>query len=301
MKTLIVYNSIHHGNTEKIANAMARELNADLVKSSSVSEVDFSKYDLIGLGSGIYFGKHHVSILNLVEKMGDVKDKRFFIFSTSGSSENIFNKLNNELKKRITSKGGRIMGIFNCLGLDTIGPLKYVGGINKGRPDEDDLSKARAFAQSLMPKVLTLCLTVEDGKALLGMKKRGFGKGRWNGFGGKVEAGETIIEGAKREMLEESGLEIEELVERGIIEFDFLDTGKLLQVHIFEVLRYSGSPVETEEMRPEWFSLDKIPFDNMWADDPFWFPLFLDKKRFEGMIIFKDNDEIVRSTIKVLD
>ena len=47
-------------------------------------------------------------------------------------------------------------------------------------------------------KVLTLVFVQNDNKTLLGLKKRGFGKGRWNGFGGKVEKGETIVEGAKR-------------------------------------------------------------------------------------------------------
>jgi 8-oxo-dGTP pyrophosphatase MutT (NUDIX family) len=61
---------------------------------------------------------------------------------------------------------------------------------------------------TIKPKILTLCLTKEDGMILLGMKKRGFGEGRWNGFGGKVEEGETIVEAAIREMKEESGLTV---------------------------------------------------------------------------------------------
>lgn len=47
-------------------------------------------------------------------------------------------------------------------------------------------------------KVLTLALIRNQQRVLLGMKKRGFGQGLWNGFGGKVEEGETIKEAAKR-------------------------------------------------------------------------------------------------------
>ena len=58
-------------------------------------------------------------------------------------------------------------------------------------------------------KVLTLVLLREGTKVLLGMKKRGFGVGKWNGFGGKVEAGETVVEAAAREVNEECGLTVE--------------------------------------------------------------------------------------------
>jgi len=116
-----------------------------------------------------------------------------------------------------------------------------------------------------------------------------------------LEKGETLIEGAKREMLEESGVKVEEMEEKGCIDFHFMDTGKLMEVHIFEVLRYAGEPVETEEMRPQWFDLDKIPFADMWADDPYWFPLFLEKKKFRGRIIFKDNDEILSQEMEILN
>jgi 8-oxo-dGTP diphosphatase/2-hydroxy-dATP diphosphatase len=166
---------------------------------------------------------------------------------------------------------------------------------------EEDVKKIKELARNIEPKVLTLCLVLKEGKVLLGMKKRGFGEGRWNGFGGKVEKGETLIDGAKREMLEESGLMIEEMEERGCINFYFIDTGKLMEVHIFDVLKYAGEPVETEEMSPRWFKLEEIPFKNMWADDPYWFPLFLKKDKFKGMIIFKDNDEILNYELEVLN
>jgi 8-oxo-dGTP diphosphatase/2-hydroxy-dATP diphosphatase len=152
-----------------------------------------------------------------------------------------------------------------------------------------------------MKKVLNLCLIVEEGKILLGMKKRGFGAGRWNGFGGKVEEGETIEESAKREMMEESGIKIQDLEERGVIEFTFLDTGNIMEVHIFRILCYAGEPKETEEMRPQWFEIIDIPFTQMWPDDMYWMPLFLKNKKFKGEIAFKDENTIISHDLRVLE
>jgi 8-oxo-dGTP diphosphatase / 2-hydroxy-dATP diphosphatase len=292
MKTLIIYHSAS-GNTEKVAKALADELNADLIKALEIQSIDISKYDLIGLGSGVYFGRHHASLFSVMEKLGEIKNKRFFIFSTSGSGNNIFNKPDDLLKKKLSSKGARVLDSFGCRGHDTFGFFKLIGGLNKGHPDEKDLQSAKAFAEKLKAKKLTLCLIAKDGRILLGMKKRGFGEGRWNGFGGKVEAGESIVEGARRELLEESTIRAGEVEELGIINFDYLDTNKFLEVHIFSVKEYDGEPEETEEMRPQWFYLDEIPFDNMWPDDAYWFPLFLRGKNFRGKFLFEDNNKII--------
>lgn len=102
-----------------------------------------------------------------------------------------------------------------------------------------------------MKKVLTLCLVLKENKILLGLKKRGFGEGRWNGFGGKVEEGESVEEGAKRELLEESGIVAEKMEEVGVITFSFQEIPKIQEVHIFKILEYSGEVKETEEMKPE--------------------------------------------------
>jgi len=141
---------------------------------------------------------------------------------------------------------------------------------------------------------------VKEDKILLGMKKRGWGKGKWNGFGGKVEEGETIIEAAIREMKEESGLEINDLEEKGTVIFQYLDTRKLLEVHIFNVLKYSGEIMESEEMLPQWFDIKEIPFDNMWADDIYWMPLFLKGNKFKGEFVFENNDKLSSYKIETI-
>ncbi|XP_077412282.1 oxidized purine nucleoside triphosphate hydrolase isoform X2 [Vanacampus margaritifer] len=145
----------------------------------------------------------------------------------------------------------------------------------------------------LSTKLLTLVLVVEPGRVLLGMKKRGFGAGKWNGFGGKVESGETVEEGARRELLEESGLTVDTLEKVGNIQFEMESDKELLDVHIFRADSYNGAPTETEEMRPQWFDRNKIPFDQMWPDDKLWFPLLLQNRKFVGFFHFRGHDVIL--------
>lgn len=142
-------------------------------------------------------------------------------------------------------------------------------------------------------KILTLCIIHQHPKILLGMKKRGHGEGKWNGFGGKVEKGETIEQGAIREMKEESGIKISKMNKLGILEFAYQDGSGNMEVHIFYVKEFKGSPAETEEMKPKWFHIDEIPYNQMWSDDKYWLPMFLDEKSFKGKFIFNKFNEIV--------
>jgi len=135
-------------------------------------------------------------------------------------------------------------------------------------------------------KVLTLCIVHKDGKVLLGMKKRGFGTGRWNGFGGKMEEGETIETAARRELGEEAGIHAVEMKELGVLVFEFKDGTNPSEVHIFRVSDFNGEPTETEEMKPQWFETDQIPYGQMWPDDAHWMPLFLNGKNFKGKFLF---------------
>lgn len=137
-----------------------------------------------------------------------------------------------------------------------------------------------------MKKSLTLCMVCKDDKILLGMKKRGFGEGRWNGFGGKVDEGESIESAASRELREEVGLEPKDLNKVGILEFSFETDPKILEVHIFKISNYVGEPQESEEMKPQWFKFNEIPFKQMWPDDEYWFPYLLSGKLFKGKFHF---------------
>ncbi len=149
MKTLIVYTSIHHQNTEKVAKVMAEELGADLVPIGQAQLGTLTAYDLIGFGSGIYYMKFHKTLLQFVEGLPTVTGERAFIFSTSGDG-----KIENHaaFKELLVSRGFSVVGDFCCKAWDTWGPLKLFGGINKGRPNEEDLEGARVFARRLKEK-----------------------------------------------------------------------------------------------------------------------------------------------------
>ncbi len=151
-----------------------------------------------------------------------------------------------------------------------------------------------------MKKILTLCLIREGENILLGMKKRGFGEGRWNGFGGKLNEDEEIEEAAKREVMEEVNIEVNKLEKRGIIEFEFKGGSDIFEVHVFHTNEFNGNPVETEEMKPEWFNVNNIPFEEMWSGDRNWFPLFLAEKKFKGKFLFDEHDQVIDSNLCVV-
>ena len=134
---------------------------------------------------------------------------------------------------------------------------------------------------------LIIVLSKDKKRILLGMKKRGFGKGRWNGFGGKVEKGEGIRQAAVRELAEEIDIKPKELELRGTLIFYEADP-QPLEVHIFLCTDYEGKPKETEEMRPKWFSIERIPYQKMWPDDKYWLPMLLEGKEFKGKFYFQD-------------
>jgi flavodoxin len=146
MKAIIVYVSIAHGNTEKVAKAMAEALSAELFKPAEVNLQTLGIYDLVGFGSGVYNGKHHQDIFNLVARMSASPGKKAFVFSTSGYGTT---KPNERLIKELEAKGFQVIGNFACKGFDTAGINKLYGGAAKGHPNEQDLQAARAFTKNL--------------------------------------------------------------------------------------------------------------------------------------------------------
>lgn len=151
MKTLIVYHSIHHRNTEKIAKVIAKALHADTVSPpDKLKKTDLKKYDLVGFGSGIYFSMHHEKLFDLIDRLPTQHNKKAFLFATSGSWEVKFlNDFSLPLKTKLRNKGFMLIGTFTCRGYDTVGPLKAIGGLHKGRPDHADLQDAKKFALRL--------------------------------------------------------------------------------------------------------------------------------------------------------
>ena len=150
MKTLIIYTSLHHGNTEKVVRAMASVLNADLLRVEQANANVLAEYDLIGFGSGIYFGRHHKSLLDYVDRLPTLTNRKAFIFSTSGLRRIRFiHDFHKPLRGRLQQKGFNIVGEFSCRGFDTSRAANVVGGINRGRPNEKDLKQAEDFARGL--------------------------------------------------------------------------------------------------------------------------------------------------------
>lgn len=149
MRALIIYESIHHGNTEKVARVIADVLEAKLVKPEELDISKIAEYDVVGFGSGIYFGKHHKDLLNAVDNLPPQKNRTAFIFSTSGTGERNIEKSHRAIKKKLMGKGFTIAGEFSCRGFDTFGLLKLIGGISKGRPNASDLKNAENFAMHL--------------------------------------------------------------------------------------------------------------------------------------------------------
>jgi mutator protein MutT len=137
-----------------------------------------------------------------------------------------------------------------------------------------------------MRQITTLAIIENDDQVLLAMKKRGFGAGWWNGYGGKVDDGESIESAMVRELAEESGVVAKTYRQRAVIEFEFKDKDLVVEMHVFEVSSYQGQVVETEEMAPRWFNKTALPFDKMWPADKEWIPLFLAGKNLRGRVIF---------------
>lgn len=151
-------------------------------------------------------------------------------------------------------------------------------------------------------KITTLILIHQKDKLLLGLKKRGFGVGRWNGFGGKLNDGETIQQAAKRETNEEANIELGDLEKLGIMEFYWKNKADFcIEVNVFKSRIFSGIPTESEEMKPQWFDIKEIPYSQMWQDDKYWLPLFLDGKKFKGKFIFDDNDNILEKDLVIVE
>lgn len=153
-------------------------------------------------------------------------------------------------------------------------------------------------------KRLTLVLVTDGDRVLLGMKKRGFGAGRWNGFGGKIEKGETAAQAAARELREEAGLAVRRLgdLERvGTLYFTAKEDPDALRVAVFRLRTFVGLPAETEEMRPQWFAASEIPYDGMWPDDKYWLPVLLSGGRFLAEFAFDGEETIVGRAVMRAD
>lgn len=158
IRSLVVVYSYHHGNTEKVARAIADVLGAPVKTPQQVDPGEVTEFDLVGFGSGIYSARHHESLLDLADRIQPGNGRKAFLFSTFGAPAGLFRgeRLqeftgNNHaaLRERLESRGFTILGEFACPGWNTNSFLRFFGGLNGGRPDEGDLAEAAEFARRM--------------------------------------------------------------------------------------------------------------------------------------------------------
>jgi flavodoxin len=148
MKTAIVYYSAHHSNTKKLLDAITAASDVTLIEAVSNQHTDLSAYELIGFASGIYNSKFHGSVLRFAEENLPHGKKVFFIYTCGMKRKNY-----TDVIRRVTdSKGAQLLGVYGCLGFDTFGPLKLIGGVAKGRPNDEDISGAMKFFDEVREK-----------------------------------------------------------------------------------------------------------------------------------------------------
>jgi len=157
----------------------------------------------------------------------------------------------------------------------------------------------KSFTNSL--RQATLCFLIKGDQVFLAMKKRGFAVGKFNGIGGKKNDDETIENATIRETQEEIDVVVTDLRKMANLKCYFPDNSEWgQQVNVFLVSEWSGEPVETEEMNPQWFNKKDIPFERMWPDEKLWLPLVLEGKSVEAEFVFDKNESIIDQALKVL-
>ena len=150
MRYLLIVYSYHHMNTEKVAKVFAKVLDAQIKLPQDIASEELQEYDMVGFGAGIDSGMHYKILLDFTDKLDPVTGKKAFIFSTSAvQGESKVSKDHLALREILHSKGYIIVDEFSCKGYNTNSFLKYLGGMNKGRPNAEDLRDAKDFAEKL--------------------------------------------------------------------------------------------------------------------------------------------------------
>jgi flavodoxin len=159
MSCLVIVSSYHHGNTEKVANAIAQALGAEVKTPQQVRPDEPGEHDLVGFGAGIDSGRHYTPLLDLADSLPQAEGRRAFIFSPFGApaalaAKGAIGRITEQnhalLREKLTSRGYTIIGEFSCAGFNTNSFLKLFGGLNRGRPGAEDLGRAREFAEGLI-------------------------------------------------------------------------------------------------------------------------------------------------------
>lgn len=149
VKTLIIYASTHHGNTRRVAEAMAKAAGADLADALAGPCPDPIGYDLVGLASGVYFHAFHKSIQQYAQTAPFFPGQKVFLAGTCGVG---YRDYSSGIRKILEGRGAGVLGSFQCRGYDTYGIFGRLGGIARGRPNDRDLEQASRFARQMLEK-----------------------------------------------------------------------------------------------------------------------------------------------------
>jgi len=131
----------------------------------------------------------------------------------------------------------------------------------------------------------TLCYVKQDGKTLMvhrDKKPNDIHEGKWNGLGGKFEAGETPEECLQREVREEAGLVIQNPHLHGLLMFPKFK-GNDWYVFVFTATEFSGELlIESPEGRLEWIDDDRLMGLTLWESDQIFLPWLEEGKFFSA-------------------
>ncbi len=145
MKTVMICESKHHGNTKKVCERIASECGAVLVEAGSVDEdFNWEDYDLVGLASGIAYGRFYDGVVRAAQMIP--KGMKVFFIYTCAKNDKDFSA---GIKRIVSERGADCLGSYGCRGYNTFGPLKLIGGMNKNNPSEDELRAAVDFVKEL--------------------------------------------------------------------------------------------------------------------------------------------------------
>ena len=159
MSRIVVCASRSHGNTRKVADVMAKVLDAQVVSPADVDASELASCDLVGFGSGVYAMRLDAELRELVDSLPPGEGRHVFLFATSGAPELPWLGFTREVRNALESRGYRLDGTFTCRGWDTWGPLGCFGGLNRGRPNAPDLRNAERFAAELRDRHMTTPVT----------------------------------------------------------------------------------------------------------------------------------------------
>lgn len=142
----LLYCSVHHGNTLKLLQAAASQFPMELLDVTRPWTLDLDAFDVLGFASGVFYGKMHKKLHHVAASLNFAPRHQAFLICTQGAPRK---KYGDDMQSLLARKGVRVLARFNCLGWDSWGPFKLVGGIHKNRPDDGDVQRAVTFLRQM--------------------------------------------------------------------------------------------------------------------------------------------------------